>query len=39
VDVAAAAAYDEYIIALALRVADAPHPPEWHRRSFFARFR
>ncbi len=38
VDVAAAAAYDEFIIALTLRVADAPHRPEWHRGSYFARF-
>jgi Zn-dependent M28 family amino/carboxypeptidase len=38
VDVTAAADYDEFMIALALRVADAPHRPEWHRTSFFARF-
>ena len=38
VDVAAAAAYDEFIIALAMRVTDAPHRPAWHRNSYFARF-
>jgi Zn-dependent M28 family amino/carboxypeptidase len=38
VDVAAAAAYDEFIIALAMRVTDAPHRPEWHRNSYFVRF-
>ena len=38
VDVQAAAEFDDLMMALALRVANAPHAPQWHRNSFFARF-
>jgi len=38
VDLAAADAYDQLILKLALRVADAPAAPTWHSNSFFAGF-
>jgi Zn-dependent M28 family amino/carboxypeptidase len=38
VNIEAATQYDAFVMALALRVANAPHAPQWHRSSFFARF-
>jgi Zn-dependent M28 family amino/carboxypeptidase len=38
VDLAAAEDYDDFIVALATRIANAPHRPQWHHGSFFARF-
>ncbi len=38
VDVQAAADFDDFVMAFALRVANAPHAPQWHHNSFFARF-
>ena len=38
VDLAAAGKYEDILTALALRVADAPQPPQWKSDSFFRRF-
>jgi len=38
VDLKAVADYDDFIVALATRIANAPHRPRWHHDSFFARF-
>lgn len=38
VNIEAATQYDAFVMALALRIANAPHAPQWHRSSFFARF-
>ena len=38
VDLAAAGKYEDVMLALALKVADAPQPPQWNSDSFFRRF-
>ena len=38
VDLAAADAFDRYLIALVTRIADAPEKPSWNATSFFRRF-
>ncbi len=38
VDLAAAGKYEEVMLALALKVANAPQPPQWNTDSFFRRF-
>jgi Zn-dependent M28 family amino/carboxypeptidase len=38
VDLPAAGKYEDVMLALALKVADAPQPPQWNSDSFFRRF-
>jgi len=38
VDLAAAGKFEDIMLALALKVADAPQPPQWNSDSFFRRF-
>jgi Zn-dependent M28 family amino/carboxypeptidase len=38
VDLAAAEAFDAFLLRLSMQLADAPTRPVWHRTSFFARF-
>ena len=38
VNLAAAGKFEDVMMALALRVADAPQPPQWNKNSFFVRF-
>ncbi len=38
VDLAAAGKFEDILMALALKVADAPLPPQWNKDSFFVRF-
>jgi Zn-dependent M28 family amino/carboxypeptidase len=38
VDLAAAGKYEDVMMALAFKVADAPQPPQWKSDSFFRRF-
>jgi hypothetical protein len=38
VDLAAAGKYEDVMLALALKVANAPQPPQWNSDSFFRRF-